>query len=135
MHRSGTSMLAGMLAELGLFIVTRTDHNNESPLFLALERRLLRYIGGFLQYSRAFYPLLEDAAARAIATGYFRRGTGHSHGLLPPRPGLPPHHRLSRRVPLPALSHARQAGHPVGLEIARHARHDVHVTAVAGSVP
>jgi len=79
MHRSGTSMLAGMLAELGLFIGTRTDHNNESPLFLALERRLLRYSGGSWQYPQALYPLLEDAAARAIATDYFRRALVSPH--------------------------------------------------------
>ena len=66
-------MLAGMLAELGLFIGARTDRNNESPLFLALERRLLRQSGGSWQCPEALHPLLENAAARAMAKDYFRR--------------------------------------------------------------
>jgi hypothetical protein len=73
MHRSGTTMLAGMLAELGLFIGARTDHNNECPLFLALERQILRQSGGSWQCPEALYPLLENAAARAMATDYIRR--------------------------------------------------------------
>jgi hypothetical protein len=70
-----------MLAELGLFIGARTDHNNESPLFLALERRLLRQSSGSWQCPEALHPLLENAAARAMATEYFHR-TLVSHHVI-----------------------------------------------------
>jgi len=77
MHRSGTSMLAGMLAELGLFIGAWVDGNDESPLILALERRLLRQAGASWQRPKAFCALLENAAARAVATAELRRALGH----------------------------------------------------------
>ena len=36
MHRSGTSMIAGMLEELGLFMGNHKDRNNEAFLFMKL---------------------------------------------------------------------------------------------------
>lgn len=77
MHRSGTSMLAGMLAELGLFTGARVDDNDESPLILALERRLLRRAGASWQRPQGFHTLLENAAAREMAVDDLRRVLAH----------------------------------------------------------
>ena len=46
MHRSGTSMLAGLLAEMGLFLGARLDPNEEDYFFLRLNEWMMRRAGG-----------------------------------------------------------------------------------------
>ena len=120
MQRSGTSLVAGLLAQLGLFIGARTDANNESPLILALERDLLRWAGGSWQEPEALAALLAQPAARSHATGSLH------HALASPR-------SLRYLGPaLLALSQPRRPPRALGLEIAGQHR---HAAAVAGAVP
>jgi hypothetical protein len=60
MHRSGTTMVAQMLTELGLFQGQVKDHNHEPVFFVELNEWLLRLAGGAWDYPLPFKLFLKD---------------------------------------------------------------------------
>jgi hypothetical protein len=73
MHRSGTSLLARCLQELGLFIGWRLDENHESTFFQRCNKWLLANAGGRWDTPRCIRYLLEDGPATRRATEILRR--------------------------------------------------------------
>lgn len=72
MHRSGTSMVARILEELGLFWGRTKEKNHEARLFRLLNDWLLRYSGSTWDYPEPTQNLLDNAYARALAVDYIR---------------------------------------------------------------
>ena len=72
MHRSGTSVLTTILADLGLFVGRQVEENHEATLFLGLNNWLLRQAGAAWDYPEPFqeflaHPELVEARARQLA--------------------------------------------------------------------
>lgn len=72
MHRSGTSVLASVLNELGLFTGARLEENHEATFFLSLNNWLLRQAGAAWDHPEPFeaflrYSDLVDARAAQLA--------------------------------------------------------------------
>ena len=72
MHRSGTSLLAGLLARSGVYIGRRLGRNNEALFFRRLNRWLLAQGGGSWARPLGFADVLGDPPARSLATDYLR---------------------------------------------------------------
>lgn len=70
MHRSGTSMLVGLLRELGLHIGANTPRNNESKLFRRLNLWLLGQTGGHWDNPGSIDKLLGVPELRAATDEY-----------------------------------------------------------------
>ncbi len=70
MHRSGTSMLAGLLRQAGIYMGRRLGKNCEALHFRALNRWLLHQAGGSWTYPWPMEDLLEDPSARELARDY-----------------------------------------------------------------
>lgn len=70
MHRSGTSMICRMLEELGLFMGTRKDPNNEAVFFLTINEWLMNECGGAWDRPEPIDRLLKNQALRALASDY-----------------------------------------------------------------
>ena len=69
MHRSGTSMIAGMLEELGLFMGNHKDRNNEAFLFMKLNDWLMEQNSCSWDNPRSFSNFLENEDVRSLTTG------------------------------------------------------------------
>jgi hypothetical protein len=69
MHRSGTSMIAGMLEELGLFMGNHKDRNNEAFLFMKLNDWLMEQNSCSWDNPRSFSNFLENEDVRNLTTG------------------------------------------------------------------
>ncbi|MEM7310975.1 MAG: sulfotransferase [Planctomycetota bacterium] len=70
MHRSGTSMLTSMLADLGLFLGKRLDSNHESTFFQGLNDWVLRSAGGSWERPEAIDELLTKPKLRGLTRDY-----------------------------------------------------------------
>jgi hypothetical protein len=70
MHRSGTSMITGLLEELGLLIGKRRQRNFEALFFLELNDWLLRQSGGAWDQPEPIRYLLANAEVRALVLDY-----------------------------------------------------------------
>jgi len=73
MHRSGTSMLAGLLAGLGLFPGSRLDPNGEDYFFLRLNEWLMRRAGGAWDWPLPTRHFLDQECFLEDAVGFLRR--------------------------------------------------------------
>jgi len=78
MHRSGTSMIAGMLEELGLFMGAHKDRNNEALLFMKLNDWLMEQNSCSWDNPRSFSSFLENEDVRSLTIGQI-------HGILQSR--------------------------------------------------
>jgi hypothetical protein len=72
MHRSGTSMLARLLEEMGLFLGWRKQADHEAVFFLGLNQWLLRQCGGSWDHPTPIRYLLENREVRGLALDYLR---------------------------------------------------------------
>lgn len=82
MHRSGTSMLASRLAELGVFLGHRLQPgHHEARLFQSLNTWLLRQESGGWDNPEPVRLLLEEPRARAVAAEYLRHVLGSPRAL------------------------------------------------------
>lgn len=72
MHRSGTTLLAELLAALGLFTGWRMAPNHEASFFNRYNAWLLAAAGGRWDTPGAFDHLLADEAGRRLAVDYLR---------------------------------------------------------------
>lgn len=70
MHRSGTSMIASMLEELGLYIGKKKEGNHEAVFFLELNDWMLRQSGGAWDNPEPFKYLLANEKMRQLVKGY-----------------------------------------------------------------
>ncbi|HKJ88779.1 MAG TPA: sulfotransferase [Gammaproteobacteria bacterium] len=70
MHRSGTSMLAGLLREAGIYTGRVLGRNDEAFYFRTLNRWLLAQSGGSWIHPQPIRELLEDAPSRELAREY-----------------------------------------------------------------
>lgn len=72
MHRSGTSLVARMLEEIGLFLGWRKDINHEAWFFLRLNDWLLHQCGGAWDQPMPIRHLIANPAGRRLVTDYLR---------------------------------------------------------------
>jgi hypothetical protein len=72
MHRSGTSMMTGLLEGLGLFIGANKDNNDESNFFQRMNDWTLKQAGGSWDNPKMIDALLENKSVRDLVTDYFR---------------------------------------------------------------
>lgn len=72
MHRSGTSILARLLGEAGLFLGATVDDHWEAPFFRELNDWLLSQAEGTWDHPGDFRYLLEHGELRAAVTDYLR---------------------------------------------------------------
>jgi hypothetical protein len=72
MHRSGTSMVTGMLGELGLFIGANKDNNDESNFFQRMNDWALKQAGGSWDNPEMIDDLLGNSSVRELVLDYFR---------------------------------------------------------------
>lgn len=72
MHRSGTSMITGMLEEMGLFIGKgkESGNNREHPFFVKVNEWLLEQCGGSWRNPEPIHALLEHHELRALVADY-----------------------------------------------------------------
>ncbi len=72
MHRSGTSMMTGMLEDLGLFIGANKDNNDESNFFQRMNDWTLKQAGGSWDNPKMIDALLANQDVRGLVLDYFR---------------------------------------------------------------
>ena len=72
MHRSGTSMMTGMLRQLGLFIGANKDNNDESNFFQRMNDWALRQAGGSWDNPEMIDDLLANSTMRELVLDYFQ---------------------------------------------------------------
>lgn len=72
MHRSGTSMVARLLEELGLFVGERKMADHEPYFFLGLNDWMLRQSGGAWDQPEPIRHLLGNDEVRALSRDYIR---------------------------------------------------------------
>lgn len=72
MHRSGTSLVARMLGEIGLFLGWRKDINHEAWFFLRLNDWLLHQCGGAWDQPAPIRYLLANPLGRRVVGDYLR---------------------------------------------------------------
>ena len=70
MHRSGTTMMAGLLRRAGVYMGRKLGKNDEALYFRSLNRWLLTQAGGSWTYPQPVHDLLEDPPARKLAREY-----------------------------------------------------------------
>ncbi len=72
MHRSGTSMITGMLEEMGLFIGEGKSlgNNREHPFFVKINEWLLEQCGGAWRNPEPIHDLLEHYELRQLVADY-----------------------------------------------------------------
>jgi hypothetical protein len=71
MHRSGTSMMTGMLGQLGLFIGANKDNNDESNFFQRMNDWTLKQAGGSWDNPKMIDALLMNQSVRELVLDYF----------------------------------------------------------------
>ncbi|PLX50926.1 MAG: sulfotransferase family protein [Desulfobulbaceae bacterium] len=72
MHRSGTSMIARMLEELGLFLGVRKDRHNEALLFIKLNNWLMEQNSCSWDNPRDFSTFFDNDIVHNLTVGYLR---------------------------------------------------------------
>jgi hypothetical protein len=72
MHRSGTTMLAGLLAELGLFLGARLQDDHEAVYFLEANDRLLRNVNASWDNPSPFLHFLASPQAVQLSVRCLR---------------------------------------------------------------
>jgi len=72
MHRSGTSMIANMLDELGLFSGTRKDLNHEAMFFQKLNDWIFHQCGTTWDHPASIQYLMGNRDVRAMVENYTR---------------------------------------------------------------
>jgi hypothetical protein len=72
MHRSGTSMITGILEEMGLFIGRgkESGNNREHPFFVRINEWLLGQCGGSWRNPEPIHALLDHGALRELVIDY-----------------------------------------------------------------
>lgn len=88
MHRSGTSLVARLLDELGLFQGHELQEDHESTHFLAVNDMLLKRAGATWDHPRPFkdflrVPAAADLAAKCLAADVDSRHISGYLGLMP----------------------------------------------------
>ncbi len=76
MHRSGTTMIASALDDLGLFLGRDLEENHESMFFLALNDWALRQAGGAWDNPKAFTYVLRSPEHTQLFTEYMEMRFG-----------------------------------------------------------
>jgi hypothetical protein len=71
MHRSGTSMMTGMLEQLGLFIGANKDNNDEADFFQRMNDWTLKQSGGSWDNPAPIDALLHNHKVRDLVLDYF----------------------------------------------------------------
>jgi hypothetical protein len=71
MHRSGTSMVTGMLEQLGLFIGVNKDNNDEADFFQRMNDWTLKQSGGSWDNPAPIDALLRNNKVRDLVLDYF----------------------------------------------------------------
>ena len=72
MHRSGTSVLARMLEQLGLFLGWRKQGDHEALFFLRLNNWLFEQCGGRWDHPEPVRELIKNAEARELVLDYLQ---------------------------------------------------------------
>ncbi len=72
MHRSGTSMIAKMLEDLGLFSGVRKDRNHEAMFFQKLNDWIFRQCGTTWDHPASIQYLMDNRDVRAMVENYTR---------------------------------------------------------------
>jgi len=72
MHRSGTTMITGLLEKLGLFAGHKIGVHKEALFFLHLNDWMLRQSGGAWDYPLPMLKLLESQSNRELVLDYLR---------------------------------------------------------------
>ena len=72
MHRSGTSMIAGFLEKMGMFMGVNQDHNREARFFMDLNDRMLKTCGASWRNPAPIQSLLDNHNARKLVLDYCR---------------------------------------------------------------
>lgn len=87
MHRSGTSLVARMLGEIGLFLGWRKDVNHEAWFFLRLNDWLLHQCGGAWDQPTPIRHLIANPEGRRMVGDYLRfmLGAPRAASFLGPR--------------------------------------------------
>lgn len=79
MHRSGTSLVARMLEEIGLFLGWRKDINHEAWFFLRLNDWLLHQCGGAWDQPTPIKHLIANPTGRRTVADYLRSTLAAPH--------------------------------------------------------
>lgn len=72
MHRSGTSMITGLLEDLGLFMGRKQNQNEEAWFFLRVNQWLLRQSGGDWDNPASFARIIDDPQVRPLMVDFMR---------------------------------------------------------------
>lgn len=80
-HRAGTTMVASVLSDLGLFIGARLDPNAESEFFQGLNEWVLDQAGATWDRPLAVHDLLDDPSLRALVLDYLAVSIGSPRSL------------------------------------------------------
>lgn len=72
MHRSGTSLVARLLEEMGLFVGWRKQDDHEALFFLALNNWLLEQAGGRWDHPEPVEDLIDEGPVRELVVDYLR---------------------------------------------------------------
>jgi len=72
MHRSGTTMVARLLEELGLFVGWRKQGDHEALFFLELDNWLLEQVGGRWDHPEPVRDLIAERPVRELVVDYLR---------------------------------------------------------------
>jgi len=79
MHRSGTTMVAELLDELGLFVGTTVQGDHEATYFLALNDKLLHRVNGAWDHPSPFLAFMRNAEAVEMTAKCLRAEILSSH--------------------------------------------------------
>lgn len=101
MHRSGTSMIARALEDLGLFLGWRKQGDHEALFFLALNNWLLEQVGGRWDHPEPVQDLVESADVRALAVDYLRVSLRSPRAISFLGPGRYLRHGTPERLSIP----------------------------------
>lgn len=75
MHRSGTTLIAQLLQDMGVFMGRRLDANYESIFFLRLNTWMLKQAGTNWEHPEPYDRLLSSSPARSMVLHYLRAYT------------------------------------------------------------
>ncbi len=99
MHRSGTTMIARMLARMGLFVGEDLEDNHESMFFISCNEWLLRQCGGRWDNTNAMKWLTSNEEMSGLSEEYLR----FRLGSMPARAYLGWRRYLRGERPIPGL--------------------------------
>lgn len=101
MHRSGTSMIARLLEELGLFLGWRKQGDHEALFFAELNNWLLEQAGGRWDHPEAVHDLIAVRPVRELVTDYLDLSLRSPRAISYLGPVRYLRHRSAARLPRP----------------------------------